>query len=508
MLEIGDTDGRTVYLRNRSETTSDPYFTLSHCWGSLKPIQLTAGTEASLRAGVSTDRLPKTFRDAIFIAIKFSVRYLWIDSVCIFQDSLEDWHREAAAMCDVYSHAICNVAATGASDGSVGLFFKRDSTLHCPFWVQMDGLSWNSWDPKSYAYPAGIYALLPIDAWEDDLEFGPLNHRAWVLQERLLSTRVMHFSASQVFWECLENSSGEVFPDALPSSAQPFWFYDPADLKRQMFQNQREETWQERLYSAWQVVRRTYSRCRLSKESDKLVAIAGVGRLLSQLNGDELLCGLWRGRLVQELCWRQDQIRPGIRREPFYPQQWRAPTWSWASTNVEAHPSSMRHHIDCSNLQIRATIGAIEVDAFTSGQLKHASLTLRGKPTAMTFIRRRVQSRLEYDTEVVCGSTSINTRSHDASSSQLILDNPDTEPDFRMDLVCLGMFACSCTTLSMFVPDSEDEKPTRYLEALALRPCEAGNNQYERVGMVNVLDSDYDFYTANETGAEHCLEIV
>ncbi|KAE9377509.1 hypothetical protein N431DRAFT_434738 [Stipitochalara longipes BDJ] len=112
-----------MYLRNRGELSSEPYLTLSHCWGGMEPIQLTAENEVSLRAGVSIDYLPKTFRDAIYITKRFSVSYLWIDSLCIFQDDLKDWHKEAAAMCDVYSNAICNIAAARASNGSVGLFF-------------------------------------------------------------------------------------------------------------------------------------------------------------------------------------------------------------------------------------------------------------------------------------------------------------------------------------------------------------------------------------------------
>ena len=224
---------------------------MSHCWGALKPVQLTAGTEASLRAGIPTDCLPKSFRDAISMAIQFCVPYIWIDSMNIFQDSLDDWSREAAVMRDVYSHALCNIAATGASDGFVGLFFERDPDVHCPFWVNIDGLRPNAREFQSRSYPAGTYGLLPPDAWEDDLELSPLNRRAWVFQERLLSTRVMHFSGFQVFWECLENASSEVFPDALPPLAQPSWYKDAGWLKRVLFRDQNDDAWGKDLYRSW-----------------------------------------------------------------------------------------------------------------------------------------------------------------------------------------------------------------------------------------------------------------
>jgi hypothetical protein len=113
LLEIGN-GSRTVYLRDGNEIKSESYMALSHRWGKKRPLQLTRATEASLRAGISTECLPKTFRHAIFVANKFSVLYIWIDSICIYQDDLSDWHREVSLMCEVYSHAVCNIAATTA----------------------------------------------------------------------------------------------------------------------------------------------------------------------------------------------------------------------------------------------------------------------------------------------------------------------------------------------------------------------------------------------------------
>jgi hypothetical protein len=493
-----------VYLRNRDELTSQPYFTLSHCWGNLKPIQLTAETEASLRAGISISSLPKTFRDAIFITSNFSVPYLWVDSICIFQDDLKNWHREATAMCDVYSYALCNIAATGASDGSVGLFFERDLTACCPFWVCTN---WRLQDivTENPLYPARIYELFPSDQWTFDLEWGPLNQRAWVMQERFLSTRVMHFSGSQLFWECLENTSSEVFPNAIPLSAQPDWYYDSQWLKRIFFQTQRDDQWQDRLYTSWQVYIKAYSYCGLSKESDKLVAINGVGQLLSKSTGDKLIGGLWQGRLIQELCWRRDSDIIGKKNtyEGFYPQRWRAPTWSWASTNVEMHPSSMRHHTSCPNLQNKVTIESTDFDEFSSSQLKHASLTLRGKLLYATFVIRGPPFNLQHTGEMICGSSSITGEIHSDLSFALILDNPATRLPYRENLVCIAMFACRCTN-----PSNRYSNPTRYLEALALRPHDARKDQYERVGVVTIPDSSYDFYISNETDTELGLVIV
>lgn len=247
------------------------------------------------------------------------------------------------------------------------------------------------------------------------------------------------------------------------------------------------------MYRSWQVFLIVYSRCVLSEERDKLVAINGIRKLLSEANDGDLLYGLWRPRLIQELCWHRNDQEWDTNYIP-YPRKWRAPTWSWASTNAIVHPSNIRHHTDCSEFQERVRVEAIHVDEWNSGELKHASLTLRGKLLYATCI---TGGCLEDKIEFICGSSSITGSLFYENEFDIILDNPDSQLNFRGDLVCLGMLSCGYTT---------KQEPHRYLEAPALIP--RGEDQYERVGIVPIPDSCYDFYTANETKVEHSLVIV
>ena len=66
--------------------------------------------------------LPRTFLDAIHIARKLGIKYLWIDSLCIVQDSIEDWQHESALMAKIYESGVLNLAGTGASLGRDGLY--------------------------------------------------------------------------------------------------------------------------------------------------------------------------------------------------------------------------------------------------------------------------------------------------------------------------------------------------------------------------------------------------
>ena len=112
--------------------SSVKYATLSHCWGNLPIVRLTNTSLASMMEGLPMSELSETFKDAMFITSRLGVRYLWIDSLCIIQDSVRDWQQESALMGSVYSNAICNIAATGAPNGLAGCFTERNRHLVQP----------------------------------------------------------------------------------------------------------------------------------------------------------------------------------------------------------------------------------------------------------------------------------------------------------------------------------------------------------------------------------------
>jgi Heterokaryon incompatibility protein (HET) len=88
--------------------------------------------------------LPRTFQDAIMAVREFNIRYIWIDSLCIIQDSDEDWKFEAAQMDVVYRNAIYNIAATKGTDSESGLFTERKPFSLHPIHVDLNGQ-----DPKN-----------------------------------------------------------------------------------------------------------------------------------------------------------------------------------------------------------------------------------------------------------------------------------------------------------------------------------------------------------------------
>ncbi|XXG97823.1 hypothetical protein Hte_004137 [Hypoxylon texense] len=101
--DFGDDDLTTLNIqlhKTQDNPPIGPYMTLSHCWGvSGEMLKLTVDTyEHRIKNGFSYAELPKTFQDAVRLSRFLRGEYIWIDSLCIIQDSHDDWIRESKMM--------------------------------------------------------------------------------------------------------------------------------------------------------------------------------------------------------------------------------------------------------------------------------------------------------------------------------------------------------------------------------------------------------------------------
>ncbi|KAK9422724.1 putative Heterokaryon incompatibility domain-containing protein [Seiridium unicorne] len=99
--------------------------TLSHCWEGKVPLVLTTDTEDRLAEGVRLDELPATSRNAVLLVRYLGIRYLWIDALCIKQDSVADWLAESSMM-----QSDCNFSASSSENAIRGLFRRRNICRH------------------------------------------------------------------------------------------------------------------------------------------------------------------------------------------------------------------------------------------------------------------------------------------------------------------------------------------------------------------------------------------
>jgi hypothetical protein len=192
-------------LKWKKESTRKPgirtYVALSHCWG--QPTEEQKGryctTKENYKArlkGFSIDDLPQTFQDAVRVARAIGLSYLWIDAVCIIQEDQEDWGKESLSMEKVFSSAYCTISADAAESWTQG-FLQRTSPPRFTGAYQIGG--------------DGMYACDTRHDFEDHVINSKLNRRAWVLQERVLSRRILHFAEDHTYFACGEEVRCEDF---------------------------------------------------------------------------------------------------------------------------------------------------------------------------------------------------------------------------------------------------------------------------------------------------------
>jgi hypothetical protein len=193
LIYVGHADPEALRLYAPHENEGMKYTALSHRWGDYPPSKddpqycTTNGNLNARLNGFSRSELPKTFRDAVRVTRELGIEYLWIDSLCIIQWDADDWKREASRMEDVFASAYCTIAATSAVDSNAGFLARSRSTEY----VRVEDAAGNQ-----------ICVCTHMDDFENDVEQAGLNKRAWVMQERVLAKRTIHFSANQTYWEC------------------------------------------------------------------------------------------------------------------------------------------------------------------------------------------------------------------------------------------------------------------------------------------------------------------
>lgn len=341
LSDVYKTQGRPRFARivDVQDGSSDPrlaevdevpagsiYMTLSHCWGDPKhkPLTLTLDTLVVFKAGIPWNMLPKTFADAVVFTRNMGIRYIWIDSLCIIQDSADDWASQSAVMCEIYSGSYLNLAATAAADSRGGLFAERDERLIQPLRVAQPpppGSSSSSDDVVRY------YDAVDRKEWRREVDDTLLCQRGWIIQERALARRCLHFGKRQLYWECTSMLASESVPFGYPGMDYSFKKLDPLLPHRSSTGTALVKTW-ERLVQ-------TYTQTGLTKETDKLVAISGLAKALAAQSDVQYLAGLWNYDLEHQLRWYA--ASPSKRPDVF-----RAPSWSWASTNSEIFFESYR----------------------------------------------------------------------------------------------------------------------------------------------------------------------
>ncbi|KIL92445.1 hypothetical protein FAVG1_04856 [Fusarium avenaceum] len=302
------------------------YIALSHCWGGPIDTVLETTNINDFCQALPYDQMPLNFKDAIKITRGLSVRYLWIDSLCIIQNSSDDWAIESAKMASVYQNALLTIAALCSPRSSHGIFTQITQNLTNSPDIPLAG-------PNGTQLTLQVYKEAENENLRDLIAKAPLSSRGWCFQESVLSRRLLFYGVKQIYWECSKGfqSANEIpgthmFPGS-GAGVGTFSEFLRFDINTKSVLCS-QETRTKLLWNYYSAVS-SYTRRKLTFNTDKLPAFSGLAQRLNPLIGGDYVAGLWTADLAQGLLWAIFQGGSSIEHVKPY----RAPSWSWASRN-------------------------------------------------------------------------------------------------------------------------------------------------------------------------------
>lgn len=306
---------------HRSPSDSSPtykipeYVALSYVWGGIQSYRtLRSNVSAHLIHGGLEKvfhKLPKVIRDTIDLVRRLGFQYLWVDSLCIIQDSAKSWQLNAYNMDLIYGNAVFTVCAADGSNASTGLeamdetmrVQRRDQYIyHCTEDVRL-----------MVTRPPEMY--IKSSKW---------NTRAWTFQERLLSQRCLIFTGSRVYFQC---RSTEMSEDIYADREGAGWSLDHVDALLQTFRQLPL-----RSFWAYMMLLKFYTARELTKDKDIVAAFSGVSNVMRETMHAPFIFGLPTSHFDLALLWSYPlpvKRRQGADNESQM-DAIEFPSWSWS----------------------------------------------------------------------------------------------------------------------------------------------------------------------------------
>ncbi|KEZ43450.1 hypothetical protein SAPIO_CDS4636 [Scedosporium apiospermum] len=349
-------DPQSVSLHCPDSQKENPrYTTLSHCWGGATTIpKLTHQTLSQFKSGIRFKDLPRNFQDAISITRNLGLEYVWIDSLCIIQDSPSDWRTEASRMASVYENAYVTIAAAAAKDPFGGCFSARDSALQSACHIPA-GISGTDF----HVVPPWNVSRNKVNA----VRKSALLSRGWVFQEMVLSPSVVFFLEDGIVWSCRKGEASEQVPTGQvpdrsldgrptaivsPSSNSRYQNKAIHDQTTQQFvparglfktildtsirvcsPSQGQKPWVD-FSQQWLSIIAQYTRLNLTFITDRAIALSAIAQRVKEHSGLTYAAGLWEESLAVDLLWTTKDPKAAAR-----PTSYLGPSWSWISVEGE-----------------------------------------------------------------------------------------------------------------------------------------------------------------------------
>lgn len=380
VIDISSVEQGYVRLVEAENTKHGRYTALSYCWGSQASVKTEIENIEMMKSGIAVKDLPLAYQDAITLTRELGIGYIWIDALCIVQNSQRDWEKECSKMAETYANAYLTIAA--ASSASVMEHFLRPGLKSPPHTTQSQRVIHSEY-MQSVNGPVLLKArtMRPTGAhwkWRDGADeqrhVEPLSTRGWTLQEKVLSTRLLSVSAMEMVWTCKERIFCEC--GSLLNYHREFGQTPLGQISKP-----------DEAFNFWHKVVENYSKRKLTQVGDKLPAISAIAAIIQQRTGSDYVAGLWRDSIDQELLWYRPALSPVGTANPSYT----APSFSWASITGEVDYLCFRN----GKYPYEKTSQVLELTSSTGpgaplGRVSSSKLVIRG-PLAMGYVERQPQ---------------------------------------------------------------------------------------------------------------------
>ncbi|KAK0478046.1 heterokaryon incompatibility protein-domain-containing protein [Armillaria luteobubalina] len=314
VIDCKDLDHLRLFV---SDGIEDHYVALSYVWGAALedlPHCTTTQNLQSYIVEIPLNNIPLTIMDAITVTRKLGLRYLWVDSLCILQDSKEDKATEISKILNTFRDAYITIIAACAHRVSDGFLYTR---------TEQDIIS------LPFICPNGDIGTMEVQL-EDHDAVEPTEERAWCLEEWVLSPRKLIYATHTLQYECqtihvnVNNACGFILPSVIREGIPriplltSITHYSPNDGDQPAYYE---------LGQAWNRILEQYSQGFTTKQKDRLIALSGIAKQFQSFwPHGQYMAGLWDHYLPSNLLWSTDVVVPKLR-----PDHYRAPSWSWAS---------------------------------------------------------------------------------------------------------------------------------------------------------------------------------
>lgn len=303
LLDIGDDTSRkpvrlveTNSLKN-SDRARVVYVALSYCWGppeiASTQLRTTLDNYDLMREEIPKTSMSQTLVDTIRVCRAFRIRYLWIDALCIIQDSQEDWELESMQMAHIYEHSIFTACAWSSTSCQESFLIRNRRLVDIDFHSHLAPTIKGKFSLiySGYAYQDSPESSLDDAGWPSLDEFKRakgLASRGWTLQEKEMSPRKICFGTSMVHWQCGHTKSENGLVDVKATGNMLDLLEDPGSR------------WKHRL---WQNMLGDFCDRKLTYATDRLPALSGMAKALFDKTNDRYLAGLWEDYLPESLLW-------------------------------------------------------------------------------------------------------------------------------------------------------------------------------------------------------------